>query len=198
MEVTVVISTNLPFKVDFSDTKFSQFDTNQLDNNQGGSYTYKPLSASTALLTLTKTVPPNSSSRASQVLLTFTQPGVASFVTTNGDGTVQTGAVNLATAPATAPASIAGKTVTHTSKDGTGTITFAASGNKYTQTGNDTSGTYSYSVYSPVAGVITTTRTNGTSYVEVEFTTAATGFFISTDIEKDGSSSVSSGTFTIQ
>jgi len=196
------------FTISFGASTFSQSmdpGTNE-DNNAVGNYTYARLSTNTALLTVTATAPPDNTN-ATVVGLTFTDSQHAAFSSTNGNGSVDTGAILLSEAANLVPASLAGKTI-HAVESASGQAnTVALNGNLTFKATNDkgksSSGTYTFTSYSPVGALLVLTWTSPTSragdvdYVVVTFSAAKAGTYFGETVNSTGGTSTSSGTFTL-
>ena len=163
----LVTSTNdtAGFTVTFGATTYSQStlpSTNE--SNNVGNYTYvKQSSGYTALLTLEATEPPDLKG-TNQVALTFSSSKDATYITTNSDGSISTGAVVLSAAPDLAPASL---TATLDALDSGGaslTFGFANGTLNFTQPGITATATYTYTTYSPVGGLAVITFTSPAQY----------------------------------
>jgi hypothetical protein len=209
----VVSSTNdtASFTVSFGAGTFSETmlpGTNQ-DDNVVGNYAYTKLSADTASLTIMSTAPPNKADHTNSVALTFTSSQKAVFTSTNSNGNVGAGAVVLATAPDLAPASsVAGETADLVDYAGDVSTTVFTSNGGFTNTlsasGIVSAGTYTYTRYSPVGGLLKIdfispeTVAGDTAYDIITFSAAKAGSWFQAFVPQDGGTEeIDYGTFTI-
>jgi uncharacterized repeat protein (TIGR02543 family) len=190
-----------PFTVAFGAGTFSQMmlsNGTNLDDNAVGTYAYTKVGTNTATLELIKTAPPSATNNAEVVVeLTFTEADVATFVTTNQDGMVDTGTINLAQALNVAPASLSGKTYHSVSSWGNGDLNEVFSGTTATMTDPahpnlPASGTYAYAQYSPVGGLCMITLTKPTAqagdviYLVVTFSASDQGSYYEYEVLTNG------------
>ena len=190
----------------FGDSTYSQStlpSTNQ--SNTVGNYTYvKQSSGYTALLTLEATEPPDLKG-TNVVALTFSSSTNATYISTNGDGSISTGTVVLSAAPDLAPASLTATLDALDSGGTSSTYAFASGTLNYTQQpGIAASATYTYNQYSPVGGLVVIDFTSpapyaGTDlYLIVTWSSATAGSYaVETFPPGSTTSSFDRGTFTI-
>jgi hypothetical protein len=201
----LVTSTNdtIGFTVTFGDTTFSQStlpSTNQANNV--GNYTYVKQSGDTALLTIDATEPPDQKGTTS-VALTFSTSQDATYVATNADGSVSTGAAVLSAAPDLAPASLTATLDALDSGGTSSTFAFANGTLNYTQPGVTATATYTYTRYSPVGGLavidFTTPAYAGiVDYLIITWSSANAGSYAVESFQPGSTtSSFDRGTFTI-
>jgi hypothetical protein len=172
-------------------------------NNEVGAYTYTKVDATTAHLTRIPTAPPSrAGDGATNVVLTFTATDRAEYVSTKPDGTTDTGALSFSAAASTAPDSLAGRTAIEAYPGGSSTLVFSNGTFTVTsQSGNVRSGSYAYTLYSPVGGMIVATYTTGdlagsVAYVVVTFSSANAADFYHETYNASGTETDSgSGTF---
>jgi hypothetical protein len=197
------------FMVTFGASTFSETmlpGTNQ-DENAVGTYAYHKLTTSTALLTLTTSVPPGKTNQ-NVVALTFTDSASASYSSTNSGGGSSTGSVVLATAKVLSPTSApVGKTFTSIDSLGaTNTIVYTSSTEvTFTQlsTGTVEGGTYTAEQYSPLGGLVTVnfttpaTAEGAVGYIIFTYSKADEGSFFQVNVLPNGEGEETDyGTFT--
>jgi hypothetical protein len=181
------------FVVNFGAASFGQFSA---DTNQGsgaGTYTYTRTGAKTAVLQPNDILPPENSGN-SVVSFTFTSAHSANFTNSDGHGTV-----TFSTAPLNAPLSLIGRTLTGTSKGGTGSYTFGEGSFTGVIGGKSQAGTYTYSVYAPQFAMVVMSFTDAThagltAYLSLWFSSAKAGSFF----QDDGTGQATVGTFTMK
>jgi hypothetical protein len=135
---------------------------------------------------------------ASVFSVTFTSATSASYTGTNSDGSVGTGAISIAAAKNYAPTSVAGKTLG--GSGGGNSIVFGADGT-FTSNGSGGGGTYTYSQFSPVGGMVVLTHSfdGHLSFFQLTFTSATAGSSYRTGFNADGSlEGIAVGAFTLK
>jgi len=196
--------------VSFDLSTFSQTDTSgaNLDDYGLGQYVYSRTGTNTGLLTLSNTVPQLQTNDFSAVVqLFFTNHYAAIFTNENSDS----GGVSLSVAPNFLPASLASRTILATdSGSGSDTTTLKfLDGTRFSKTpannggAGTSSGTYTFTRFSPVSGLLVATFTNpadagSAAYVQLTFTSAAGGSYLVAFYESPGNQTdLSTGTFTL-
>jgi hypothetical protein len=190
--VVSVDSTNniAPFTVAFGKGTFSESVTDTNNVNGVGSYTYSG-GGTTGTLKIKYLAPPSATAEGSQTLaLFFSSPAFAYFTNTTvgGDGVMQFSAVsNLP------PASIATQQVVSVSGQGTGTGVLFQNGKYVSQPlagGGTNTGSYTYTVYSPLVALFKLVNSNATSYYLASFSATNYGSYYSEDYDAGASNSV--------
>jgi uncharacterized repeat protein (TIGR03803 family) len=151
------------------------------DDNGGGLYQYAKTDTNTAQLSLAFNALPGNSNNVGPLILVFTNHYMGYFTNDGGD----TGGINLALPPALIPTSLSGKTLTGTSsKNGHVTKVKFASATAFSLTSNSgpSSGTYTFTRFSPISGVVVASFTSAgavgrKSYLQLTFLTAKSGTF---------------------
>ena len=174
------------------------------DDNVVGNYTYARQSANTGLLTVTSIAPPDKANHTTVMALTFTNGQNAVFNSTNSDGTFDAGGIVFAPVPGLAPPSL---TATLDAVDYAGSSsTFAFSNGtlSYTASGTAAAGSYTYTQYSPVGGLLLIKFTSPASaagtvdYFVTTWSTATTGSWaVEIFPPGSGASQIDYGTFTL-
>ena len=170
-------------------------------SNNVGNCTYVRQSGDTALLTIQSTEPPDLKG-TNELALTFSSGQNATYIITNGDGSLSTGAVVLSAALDVAPASL---TATLDAVDSGGaslTFAFANGTLNYTQPGITATATYTYTQYSPVGGLavidFTAAYAGYVDYLIITWSSAKAGSWaVESFAPGSTTSSFDSGTFTI-
>ncbi len=181
----------------------STFGTTSFGNTNSigvGNYTYTRVGTNTAVLEIDYTSPPPlAGATPGPITLTFSGPETASFTAAQ-----LTGAISLAPAQNTAPQSLAGKTFNATLPNGKkaslsfGDGTFTGVGT--TGSSSKNSGTYTFAIYAPSLGMAQLTYTDAadsglTDSLQLEFATATSGTFYTTQINGSGAVTTAAGTF---
>jgi hypothetical protein len=203
LEWTVESTGKPTFTLSFGDATFGQATAEASNTNRYGvgAYTYTRLGTNSAKLDVSYLPPFNliHTNNNNTILLTFSSPTHA--ISTNEEqGTSST--ITSATAPDTAPATIQGDTVSVTStfnsanaKD-IGTVTDIYSYGTWTQISKSATNAVSYT-YAPISPNFALLTGDDNNYVELTFSSAKTGTFISTVVE-DAEIKIEAGTFNIK
>ncbi len=186
----------------FDSSTFSASSTNG-GNNVVGDFTYTMGSGGTALLTLTTTAPPkNSTNAVKEVALTFTNGQNATFFATNSDGNVSSGSVAFAAVADLAPASIGGDSAHLTDSAGqTSVVVFGGSSINYTNATGYGLGTYTYTRFSPLGGLIRidynkpSTYEGDIVYILPTYSSDSAGTYFQEVDEPTGTTNTDFGTF---
>jgi len=202
LEWTVESPGKTTFTLSFGDATFGQATAEASNTNRygAGTYTYTRLGTNTAELDVTYLPPFNLFKSSTTILLKFTSP---THATTTNETQGTSGTITSATAPGTAPATIQGDTVSVTStfnsanaKD-IGTVTDIYSYGTWTQISKSATNTVSYT-YAPISPNFALLTGDDNNYVELTFSSAKTGTFISTVVEDSAITRIEAGTFTIK
>lgn len=171
-------------------------------NGGVGTYTYTLQDPNTGFLAAVFTAPPTTVSNDSDVvslLLSFTNGSSGIW----GDQNSNSGSFTLSEASSTAPVSLSGLTLQGTN----GTTNLYQFANGYgdgiftaTDTFGDSSGTYTFAQYSPVAGLVQAIVTDGvevntTNYMLLNFLTGSNSYFAESDTM--AGATVDAGTFSV-
>lgn len=201
--------TNPPETDGFDASTFSETgapdDTNFLDYGVG-TYIYDKTATNMAQVSFALTNVPGTSNGVGPISLIFTNQNIGYF--TNGI-TGDTGGFDLSVTPNLLPATFSGKTITATSdKNGkVTTIKLAVSTLSQTQvisgTNSTSSGTYTFTRYSPVCGVLAIDLTigaeKGKGYSQATFTSTTNGMYVFFGFDSLGDlKSADMGTFTLK
>jgi hypothetical protein len=171
-------------------------DTNK---NRVDDYVYQKTGADTALFSEFTLAPPSGDQTPQSgnlVYLTFSSATKASFISTNfdnGEESIETGSLSASSVSDIAPSSVAGKTANVTFSSHTDKVilntdgTFSHTGSN----GTDNSGSYTYTKYSPIGGLLVLSITDGSdagniAYVEMTFSSATSGDAFATSYDGSG------------
>jgi hypothetical protein len=182
-------------------------DTNTEDYGVG-TYGYVKTGTNTAQLTLTNTAAPEQITNSPGTIgLVFTSHYSGIFTNDSGDN----GTLSAAVSGGFVPATLGGRTLVAT-KAGSGNVTTLVLGakGKFTKTpangggAGASTGTYVFTRYSPVAGMLVLTFTDAadagqTAYVQVTFKSAAGGTYFTSSFDNTGTlTDTSTGPFTLK
>lgn len=188
-----------PFNLAFGTSTFSQFvqDTNNV--NGVGTYTYSPSGAG-ATLKLKYTGPPSATNAGSQTLnLTFFTPALAYYTNTT---TKFTGYLQFLSISNLALTNLSGQLIWALGSQGDGDGLLFQKKNYLSQsllTTATNAGTYIYTQYSRLGGLIKFTSTNGTSYLLADFAATNYGTYHSEDYDRSGhTNGTDTGRFFVQ
>jgi uncharacterized repeat protein (TIGR03803 family) len=204
-------SNGSPESIGFDLTSFAQSGTDTDTNRDDfgvGNYTYNKTGTNTGQLTLSFASPPAETNDTGSVDLIFTNHYAGYFTNTNsGDF----GGINLVVATNFVPGSLAGKTVAAVQSDGSQTNTLnLVNAVGFTKTpannggGGSSSGTYTFTRFSPVCGLLTLTFTNTADlgsvvYVQTIFTNSTAGNYFVTSFDNLGVlQDTGTGRFTVR
>ena len=155
-----------------------------------GNYTYVRLTTNIARLIMSYTTPPNMAVYQDIATCTCTGPNRGTYTLSRSGGTA-TGSFQIFDQPDIVPASLAGKAAIMAS----GSISFGSTAFTMIQPAYTTqTGTYTYTRYSPVAGLIVlhfstpAEMVRAVDYVEATFSDSQSGTMISTEFDYPGDS----------
>jgi uncharacterized repeat protein (TIGR03803 family) len=185
-------------EISFGTSTFAQLPLDTNDSVAVGNYTYTPTGLNSADLVFIDIAPPSKAGKSNSVSLIFTSTTTASA--SNSDGTMAT--VRLSEPEAFAPASLSGTTIQISQEGGPVFTNVFADG---TFAGTDSlgasAGTYTFTPYSPFAGMIAETfidPADVTSFILVGFTEANAGYYAESYINGTGAAPAKAlGTFTV-
>jgi uncharacterized repeat protein (TIGR03803 family) len=184
------------FTVSFTAGSYGKFSVNTNDDSGVGEYSFTRTGLKTALFLNTLTAPPSEANNGGRepIPFYFINGRTANFTNSDGHGTV-----TFSLPTPTVPLSLIGRTLTGSTKGGSGAFTFGegafvGSGGEKGATGN-----YAYSIYGPQEAMAVMTFTDATdagknAYLSLWFTTAKSGSFR----QDDGAGNISVGTFTMK
>ena len=201
------------FQLTLGTATFSETSSTSLDHNEVGNYIYMKTGPNTAVFKNIQTLPPNNTGNStdpekSLVYLTFVKATTVQFATTNvdnGQTNIETGSFSIQSAAATAPPSIAGRTLKGSGGGHTDTLIIGTDGT-LTHSGSNginNAGTYTYTVFSPNSGMLVFNITSGsdvgnTSYAQLTFTSSTGGNLFVSSFDPFGNlQDQHSGTFTL-
>jgi hypothetical protein len=161
-----------------------------------GIYTYTMIDANTGQWATFYIGPPEKASVSDVLTLNFTNGTSGSFTDTNG----LSGTFTLSDASSTAPASLSGLTLAYTGTNGSQFTNELGDGTFMSTENSESSGTYTYTRYSPVAGLLQETLTNAadlgkTNYGLLNFSTGSNTYYVQSDTTNGNNTSA--GTFTV-
>lgn len=202
------------FQVCLGASTYSETSSSSQGNNEVGNYIYMKTGPNTAVFKNIQTLPPNNPGNSTDpekflVYFTFSKSTACTFVSTNTDNgqtNVESGSLSIKPASATAPASIAGRTLKGSESGQTDTLIIGMDGT-LTHSGSNgvnNSGTYTYTVFSPNCGMLVYNITSGddlgnVAYVQLTFTSSTGGnSFISAFDGFGNLQDQHNGTFTLQ
>jgi hypothetical protein len=180
------------FAMNFGAATFDQssFDTNYADGV--GTYSYTQLGADSAELSINYAAPPTVSNNVGQVFLTFIAPNFCVFTNQDNNGSNIIAAISFWASPTNwIPTSLAGRTLRTTNAERVvDAVTFDGVGAfSQTETGSSnpgmSSGTYTFTPYSPLGGMLVLTYNGGVlngsvSYIHVTFAGQGAGSYFAT------------------
>ena len=178
-----ILSGNSRFKLDFSDSTFSQQCPDERMGNGVGNYGYELLDTNTSSLNLNYTAPADLNGSSSSAVLTFFAPNLAYL--TNPDGTVGaavlTGLTNFIGSPPIDMLLLTTNTV-----DGVSSSFHLNSDGSFSLAGDSpASGSYSVNSYSPTTRLLQLTYWSGTyggatGWIQLNYDSAVAGEFRTT------------------
>ena len=199
--IATVAGTNniAPYNLAFGTSTFSQFaqDTNNV--NGVGTYTYSP-SGGGATLKIKYTGPPSVTNAGSQTLnLGFLTPALAYYTNTT---TKVTGFLQFLSVSNLALTNLSGQLIWALGSQGDGDGLLFKNGKYVSQsllTSATNAGSYTYTQYSRIGGLIKFTSTNGTSYLLADFAATNYGTYHSEDYDRSGhTNGTDTGRFFVQ
>jgi hypothetical protein len=204
-EVAYASSPNESFPVSFGSGAYVKMPANQADEGEAGTYIYTPTGHDTAELTPRRLLPrQDAAAYASTLELTFTDAYTASFTNLSG----ASGTFSFAPAEESVPANLDDR-VTVTASFLTSNFLSTNSFGKSTFTttdslGRSSSGTYTFTPFTPVAGLVTETYSHPadmlgrTNYIIMTFKEGASrneGVYYSEELDATGKLSSDIGGF---
>ncbi len=202
-EVTPDPGFGAPFTITFGVDTFSKTgDTTNFDDFGVGDYSYLKTGTNTAQIFWTNTAPPSVSNEVTIANLMFTNFNSGTINNTiNGD----TGTFKFITAKTLVPVAVAGKTLTATQSAGNVTAKLSANGTFVSTSNSGTnSGTYTFTILSPVGALLQLNATNTASsgdvdYVQLTFTSTTGGdYFITSYDNLSDPPQTGTNTFTLK
>lgn len=192
--LSLVSSNNESATLSFNGVSFSQMGSPRVSSGVGY-YSYALSNADTAVLTRFMTEPSMDGTNGEVFDFTFTNATSGTWI--NSDGS--SGTFTLAAASSTAPVSLSGLTLRGANSDSNfyqftnsyGDGTFTSS-----NTSGNSSGIYTYSLYSPEAGLVEQIANDGsTNFILVDFAAGADAYYAASANDTNGGGDL--GTFSV-